>query len=303
MADEELSAAQSELETPAIATEQETETAQPETEIDGEEPEVAEEDEGGAEPAEELEEIEIDGQTYQVPKALKGSFMKSADYTQKSQANADRGRALETREAEIEERAKATDEELDNRAALRGVTARLAEYAKLTPEDWQAHMLSDPLGTQQHRMAFEDLRNQKADLEGKISTAQSKRTEATQQDLAKRVQETLAAAPTIIPGTTEKTIGPAIDKLVNFATSAGIPEQALKANWSPTLLKVLHLASLGQQVMDKQSAPKPKPAPAPAPVKVISAKSNPTNRKSPSEMSMAETAEAFRKEQAARKAS
>lgn len=302
MADEELSAALPELETSAIEAEQETETAQLEAEAEVETETEGPEGEGGAEATEELEDIEIDGQTYQVPKALKGAFMKNADYTQKSQANAADRRALEARQAEIEERAKATEEELDARAELRSVTAQLAEFAKLSQADWDHHHNRDPMGTDKAWRAYQFLQNQKAELEGKVSTAQSKRSEAAQQDLNKRIQETFAAVPTIIPGTTAETAAPAIDKLVNFANSVGIPEQTLKANWSPTMLKLLHLASLGQQVMTKQSAPKPKPAPAPAPVKVISSKSNPTNRKSPSEMSMAETAEAFRKEQAAKRA-
>lgn len=275
MADEQAAIA-TELGNPAIggvvANEVEIETEVPESILDQDDESDLEESgsdglEGEGEGEDELSELDFGFKKYSVPKSLKeGVEALRADYTQKTQSASERAKALDEREASITKQAEATEAELDARATLRSVEATLAEYAKLTPQDWQAHMQADPLGTQQHRMQYEDLKAQKAELEGKVSQAQAERTEKAQQDLAKRVQETLEAAPTIIPGITAETRGPAIDKLVAFAQSEGIPDQVLRDNWSPTLLQLLHKAHIGSLAIAKQSAPK---APAQAPVQPL----------------------------------
>src|SRR5690554_2065332 len=212
MADEQESIAPlPELDTPAIEASAEVETDDiPETPQDilepGEEEGAADTDEGGeAEAAEpEFVTLERNGKQYQVPKELEGEFLMQGDYTKKTQTVAEKAKELEAREQQLSQQAEATEAELDARATLKGVTARLAEYAKLTAADWQHHMQADPLGTQQARMEYDDLKAQKAELEGVVSNADTQRTEKAQQDLAKRVQETLEAAPTVIPGLTPR---------------------------------------------------------------------------------------------------
>jgi hypothetical protein len=274
-----------ELETPTIAEaalEPEVSTpTEPDTQEDGPK-DVGVEDNENLEPVAEIEYVTLErnGKSYQVPKELEGEFLMQGDYTKKTQTVAERAKALDEREQQLAKQAEVSEAELDARATLRGVAAELAEYQKLTPADWQAHMQNDPLGTSQHRMRYEALRDQKAELEGTIRTAETQRTEKSQQDFAKRVQETLEAASTIIPGITAETRGPAIDKLVNFANSEGIPEQVLKDNWSPMLLKLLHKASIGAQAIAKQSAPKPVLKQPIAPLATVKSGSSPEVSKS-----------------------
>lgn len=269
----------------------------------GEEPAPEPEDNGeGGEPTEpEFVTLERNGKQYTVPKELEGEFLMQSDYTKKTQTVAETAKALEAREAALVQQAEATDAELDARATLKGVSAQLAEYAKLTPADWQAHMQTDPLGTQQHRMQFEDLKAQKAELEGVVNNASNQRTEKAQQDLAKRVQETLDAAPTVIPGLTAETRAPMIDKLVAFATSEGIPEQVLKANWSPVLLGLLHKAHIGQQAIAKQAAPKPAPKPPVTPLVTVKTGASTTTTKSLADLANSDDMEAYAAARAAGK--
>lgn len=216
----------------------------------------------------ELVTVEVDGIEYQVPKALEGSFLKNADYTQKTQKLSERNKALDDREHGIEERLKATDEELDARGELRGIEARLAEYAKLSSADWQHHQNTDPFATQAARMEFDDLKARKLQLEGILENAKTERSQAAEQDLATRVEKTLEFAKTI-PGWKPEHM----TTLVQYAVSEGVDEDTLKRNWSPELLKLLHRAHLGEQMLKKSA--KPKPAPATTPLTTVAAKSNP----------------------------
>lgn len=301
MADEDLAIAQPAVETPSEQTEPVETTNTPELpkdilEVGEEDSEQSgtDSDDGGAPTEPEMATIiGDDGLEYQVPKSLEGMFLKNKDYTTKTQTVAEKAKELEIREQQITQQAEATEAELDARATLKGVTSRLAEYAKLTAADWQHHMQTDPLTTQQARMEYEDLKAQKAELEGVVNTASNQRTEKAQQDLAKRVQETLEAAPAVIPGLTAETRGPMIDKLVAFATSEGIPEQVLKANWSPVLLGLLHKAHIGQQAIAKQAAPKPTPKPLVTPLVTVKTGSSPTAAKSLTDLADAGDMEAY----------
>lgn len=309
MADEQESIAPlPELDTPAIAASAEVETDETPDELPVDtDPGDTEGDEGTEDGGEyddrapEYVTLERNGKQFQVPKELEGEFLMQGDYTKKTQTVAEKAKELEQREQQLTQQAEATEAELDARATLKGVSARLAEYAKLTAADWQHHMQTDPLGTQQARMEYDDLKAQKAELEGTLSKTQNERTEKAQQDLAKRVQETLEAAPKVIPGLTAETRAATIDKLVAFATSEGIPEQVLKANWSPTLLGLLHKAHIGQMAIAQQAAPKAAPKPAITPLVTVKAASSPTTTKSLGDLAKSGDMEAYAAARAAGK--
>lgn len=297
--DQESIAPLPELDTPAIEVTAEVETDETPEELPvdtdpGDTEGSDDTDEGGEAAAEpEFVTLERNGKQYQVPKELEGEFLMQGDYTKKTQTVAEKAKELEAREQQLSQQAEASEAELDARATLKGVTARLAEYAKLTAADWQHHMQADPLGTQQARMEYDDLKAQKAELEGVVSNADTQRTEKAQQDLAKRVQETLEAAPTVIPGLTPETRTATIDKLISFATSEGIPEQVLKANWSPVLLGLLHKAHIGSQAIAKQAAPKAVVKPVITPLATVKAASSPATSKSVADLAKADDMEAY----------
>lgn len=269
MADEELSADQPELETPASpAQEQAAETPTEEEAADG-----LDTEEAGSDGADEFDDYELDGKSYKVPKAIVPHLMRDKDYTQKSQANSERTRALEAREAAIEERTKATDEELDARADLRSISKTLGDYAKLSPQDWTALEAQDPIGAQQHWRTFQLLKDQKAELEGKLGKAEQERTAKSDSDLRTRVQETLTHAA-------KQNIKPErVGELVQMAGEMGVPDSVIRSNWSPVFLDLLHFASIGKAAVTKQkAAPKPAAEAPPQPLKTVTAKAAPPPR-------------------------
>lgn len=251
MADEELAIASPALETPA-SEETEIETTEVEDEALEADSEGGPDDDGEDE---ESDELDFAFKKYTVPKSLKEAVENlRADATRKTQEASAKAKALEARAAEIEESGKATEEELEARAELKSVTKTLEQYAKLTREDWAAHEANDFAATQAAWREFQMLKDQKAELDGKVTKAQAERTEKAQSDLTKRIQETLAHAQKNTSGLKPD----AIPKLVEFAEQLGVPEEAIKRNWSPIFADLLHYARIGKMAAEKQkTAPKP----------------------------------------------
>jgi hypothetical protein len=281
MADEQLAIAPSGPETATVpeATTEQTNVDEP---VRIPSPEEASEEQQATEAAQvEDETVEVewdDGKTYKIPKALESGILKNKDYTTKTQSVAAKAKELESREAEITQRLQATDEELNTRAQLRQVDAEIERFKDYDWNAFQQARQTDLLGAQEAWDYAQHLRQTKAGLEQVLGQSQQKRAQAAQQDLAKRFHETLAEAPKFIPGWTPETADKTIDELVRFANSEGIPEQFLKDNWSPTLLKFIHRAQLGHNLLSKtQAAPKPPAVPL-APLATVNGKSTPAAR-------------------------
>jgi hypothetical protein len=254
-------------------------------------------DDSAEQSAEDFVTVERNGKTYQIPRDLEGELLMQSDYTKKTQTVAEKAKALESRETEINRLAEATEAELDARAQLRGIDSEIERFKTFDFAAFQQARQTDPMGADEAWAYKQHLANQKAELEGVIGKTRSERTEKAQQDLAKRVQETTAFAQKEIPGFKPELT----DTLVKFAIDNGVPEDVLKANWSPVFYKLLHRAHLGDQAMKRQAAaPKAPPPAAPiAPLQTVTAKSQPAAK-----LSLAELAKQGRMEEyaAARKA-
>lgn len=236
--------------------------------------EVAEVEEAAqAELEEELEEFEWNGKPVKGPKGLKDGVLMQSDYTKKTQDISKKAKELESREAEINQKLEATEEELDARSTLRDVDKRIGEYAKLTQADWDYHHNIDPMGTDKAWRDFQFLKEQRTEVAKNLETKQNERTQAAQQSLAKRVEETTAFAQKEIPGWKPELT----ETLVKLAHDFGMPEDALKANWSPVLYKLLHRAHIGELTLNRQTAPKPTPTPI-QPLATVGGKSTPAAR-------------------------
>lgn len=90
-----------------------------------------------AEPEDDAEEVDYEGQKYRVPKVLKDALLRQADYTQKTQALANERKVLESRQAEINQRAEAQAQVFEQRVQLAQLDAALEQYTTL---DWSAYV-------------------------------------------------------------------------------------------------------------------------------------------------------------------
>lgn len=231
---------------------------------------------------EELEEFEWNGKPIRGPKGLKDGVLMQADYTKKTQEVAETRKALEARQAELDQQAKATEDDLRERAQLVNIDDQLAEYAKLTPADWDTHHANDPMGTDRAWRHYQMLQQERAKLAQTVEGRKTERTAKAQQEFAKRVQETKAFAEKEIKGWSPELS----TKVFQYAKEEGVPASFLEANMSPTLIKLLHRAYVGTESLKKATAlPNPNPS-APKPLTIVGGKSSPAASTNLAEMDM-----------------
>lgn len=233
------------------------------------------------------EEVDWNGKKFRIPKELKPGLMMQADYTRKTQEVADARKALETERESVTQQAKATQEALADHAQLYSINNELKQYENL---DWASFINDDPIGAQQHQVRLQQLERAKNGLTTKLQQAEIERSQKAQQETAKRIEEGLREVQKI-PGWGPELAG----KLKDFAKSSGFSDQEANSITDPKIVKLLHKAYVGEQVLAKTKNPAA-PAPAVQPLATVSSRSSPGARKSLGEMSMDEYA-AYREAQ------
>jgi len=188
------------------------------------EPAEADPDEGDADPDnpspdDDAEDVELDGKTYRIPKAVKPLLMMQADYTRKTQETAAEARrifeaatALEAHKAQQAEAFEALRHDHIRVGLLETNHAALTKEADTYRQvDWQTLQQQDPDAYDRHRarqrQVLDTLLDLDQDLKGaktELTAKEAKRLEdaATAQsaDLAKRQQDTGRALKAEIPG-------------------------------------------------------------------------------------------------------
>jgi hypothetical protein len=221
-------------------------------------------------PDEDLEEFDWNGKKIMGPKGLKDGVLMQADYTRKTQEVAAKARELEDRAKHIDQQSKAGEEEMNARAAMISIDSDLKSYENI---DWDAWEAQDLFAAQAGFRKFQQLKEARGQVAGYLGERQKARTEQTQQETAKRLQETRQFAETQIKGWT-----PELDsKITDFATKElGFDWNTLKSAYTPAVYRALYLAHIGHAALQKQSvAPKSPTAPATQPLTKITARANP----------------------------
>ena len=230
----------------------------------------------------EFEDVEWNGKTIKAPKGLKESLMMQADYTRKTQEVAEKRRELDGYAQQLTEQARTSEEDLTLRAKYMTNAEQLNEYRQI---NWDAWTQQDPIEAQQAFIRFQNLERQTAEVGNQLQQRAQQRTVEAQQDLAKRINETREFAKTSIPNYT-----PEIEqRVIDFAVQNGVEIRDLQAAMNPTVFKILHMARLGAEVMNKPATkPKTQAAPIQPLTKVGNRGGNPLSSKDPGEMSMDE---------------
>jgi hypothetical protein len=294
---EEQTAIANELDIPAI------EPQTPEVKDDGFfSPDNLEPDDNGGEGGEdagadlaELFDIEIDGETLKVPGKFKDAFLKSADYTQKTQAAAEERRQIAEAQKQLEIRSNATEEELQARGVLVQINGQLQQLQNL---DWQRFHREDPIEAQAQFMRLQQLEKAQQAISGKLDEAQQGRLKEASADFDRRVNETRKFAQEKIKGWTQQ-----LDvEIQTFATGdLGLSIEEVKSSLSPRFYKALYLAYVGNKALQRQGTSKPAISTV-QPLTTVSAKSGASASKSLGEMSMDEYAAHRNRQEAAQRA-
>lgn len=249
----------------------------PEDTADDQADEAADDDEGESDDAEADDEVKYvtvtddDGNEWEVPEALSAGFMKSKDYTQKTQHVAEMRRAAEERERQIEALAKRNDEDLKIEAELSRLEAINERYNNL---NWSQLAQDDFYDAQQKQFDRQLVRERIEELKGAKNARHEQRLQEMQQETAKRIDEAEAYARANIPGWESGKDR----EILDFAREIGFDDEALRKNMNGAFIRMLHKAHVGETAM-KRATEKPRPAQKQVkPAAKVGAKSNGTKR-------------------------
>lgn len=216
-------------------------------------------------PDDELIEVDRGGKKYKVPKLLHGEMLMQADYTRKTQALAqDRDAIARDREA-VEARRTAAEAEIqEDRVELGKVFSLQTQLDAWKDVDWDALEKHDrDNGTQELASAMRRhtaLKDALAEAEGALKAKQEKRTaektleetrrtDAERLEDAKLVQDGFAAMKRDFPDWSPE-VG---QKTMDFGVRVGgFSAAELNQVRDPRMIKVLHLARIGQEAMDSK---------------------------------------------------
>ena len=204
--------------------------------------------EDGDDSGDDTAEVEHEGQTYRVPKALKGAFLMHADYTRKTQDVAEQRRAVAERDQSLQHRAQAHYEHLAEIGRVLAHNEALAPYEQI---DWQGLRISNPQQAQALWSEYVHVRTERdtalAQLQAKVANWQQANAEAT----ARRVAESRVVLSRDIKEWSPELYG----KLKEFGMREfGFMPHEVESVIDPRLVKVLHRAMIGDQMMRTAAA-------------------------------------------------
>lgn len=205
------------------------------------------------------EELELDGQKYKIPKALKPLVMMQSDYTQKTQQLAEQRRSFEAQQAQTQQ---TIQQNIDDIATIRAIENRVNYLSQV---DFRALSDNDPLQAQQLFIELQQLKDTKQNVINNISQREQQRQQLAQQQQQQLLEQGNATLAKELPGWGKDLAV----KIMTFAQNdLGFSPQELQQVTDPRIVKALHAAMVGQQVLKKQTGAKPKTAEA-KPVRTV----------------------------------
>lgn len=238
---------QEEAEQPAPQDNEEeaTETEEVETPDDEESEEQVETEEEEAEA--DLVEIDVDGQTYKVPEALKDKIMLQADYTRKTQEVAEQRKQVEVAQAQLQQAAELQKQSLAEYAQLMALDTSLQQYNQI---DWNALYESDPAEFVRLKEARRDLIDQRGGLANQITAKQQEQYQQQTQARMKLIEDGKSVLAREIPNWSSEYA----KTLTNYAVEKfGFTVEEMSDIIDPRAVKVIHTA----YQRDKQVTNKP----------------------------------------------
>ena len=205
-------------------------------------------------------EVELNGLTYRVPAALKDGYLMHTDYTSKTQEVADKGRALDSEREAFTQQAQNHRDNIGDFGELAHADKLLEKFREV---DFQALQAEDPDQAQQLGFQYQRLRDDRELIVGRIQKREHGQRVTAERDHANRKDQLTATLARDIPDYSPVLQG----KMNETAIREGFTQAELDTVTDPKMMRILHLAHLGEQVlMRKRAATKP---PVPAAVKPV----------------------------------
>lgn len=186
------------------------------------------EDSDDSEPEDDLEEIEIDGKTYKVPK---DAALRHADYTRKTQEVAELRRAAE---AAIERLEAVSQEETQALTSVAMIDAKLADFANI---DWDAWERTSPLDAQRAWRQYSQLKEERGIAVQNYAQVRQYAASIAEQERATRLEQGHKELAAKIPGWGQEKAA----RLLDFGAKAyGFSREELGAIDDPRMILALH---------------------------------------------------------------
>ncbi len=191
--------------------------------------------------------LEHEGQVYQLPGALKGGFLRQADYTRKTQELAGHRRALLAEREAVARAAQAVASAGHDHVQLAALDHQLQDLAGV---DWQAFAAQDPHAAQALWNRAHAMGQARDGLAQAIAHRQERgRIAAVQQKAA-----SMAAAGQTLAREVDGWSPELAAKLVDYAQGHGVTLDELGAADDPRVWKILHRAYQGDQAQRGEGA-------------------------------------------------
>jgi len=178
-------------------------------------------------------EVELDGQVHTLPAALKGAFLRQADYTRKTQELAAHRRAAEAERRALAEQAQAIGRVSQDRVTLAALDHQIDGFRDV---DWQAYAAQDPHAAQALWGRFQHLSQARERLAYAVSHHESRRDLQAAREAAEQMAETGRTLQREIEGWSPEVA----NKLVEYAQAFGVTLEELSQMADPRLWKLLH---------------------------------------------------------------
>jgi hypothetical protein len=215
---------------------------------EAEETEGQEGEEGQEKPADEVE-VDYEGEKFKLPTKLKDALLRQADYTRKTQEVAEAKKALEAEREAFKGHTAAEKAHFASATKLAGLDERLGEYAKV---DWQTLYATNPDLYQQHRIAYDQLKDHRETAARDFSQKEIERRQTSERENANRVQKVQAEIARLVP---DWTPGGELDlKLMNYGTSLNFSKEELgeMAIRNPQFVHQLNRLRIYDEAANKQ---------------------------------------------------
>lgn len=132
-----------------------------------------------------LDDVELEGETFKVPKKVKEAVLRQADYTQKTQEVAERRKVVEDREQYLQARETLLNEAFSEAAELQAIQTQLAQFDAV---DWNTLVTEDAQQALRLNFARQQLQTQLAQKQQKVQEVVAKSKTAHEAHLAKQME-------------------------------------------------------------------------------------------------------------------
>jgi hypothetical protein len=209
------------------------------------------EDSGADEQPDDVFELELDGQTYALPGALRGAFLRQADYTRKTQELAEHRRTAEAERRALADQSRALGQASRDQIALAALDQQIDDFQAV---DWQAYADQNPKDAEALWDRFQGLIETRDQLAYAVRHHEERGRLQAAREAAEQMAETGRTLQSEIEGWSPEIA----HKLVEYAQAFGVTIEELSQMADPRLWKLLHKAyradEAGQQESSARSA-------------------------------------------------